>query len=383
MARRWQWMGAGLCGMGMVAMALAGLEAGGGAGAVPEARLAPAPWAAALRAMPPGKPPVIAVLALNEGTETTDFLVPHAVLRQAQIGVVEAVAPHAGRVRLMPALAVEGVRDFAAFDAAHPGGADIVVVPALHDEDDPAVRTWLQAQAARGALVVAVCSGARVAGRAGLLDGRRFAGHWYDRSTLLRRHAGAQHVPDQRYVADGPVVTTTGVSASLPVSLALVEALAGTERARAVADALGLPAWGAAHRTERFRLGVAQVGTLVANTLRFWEHEPVALPVAEGDDDVALAFAADAWSRTYRSQAMAVNPLAVAQPVRLRSGLLLRTDAPPATAVAVPALPPGTAPACALQRSLEAIGQRYGGGTRAWVALQLEYDEAQGDCATP
>lgn len=46
-------------------------------------------------------PPVIAVLALNEGTETTDFLVPHAVLRQARVGVVESVAPQPGPVVLM------------------------------------------------------------------------------------------------------------------------------------------------------------------------------------------------------------------------------------------------------------------------------------------
>ena len=153
---------------------------------------------------------MIAVLALNEGTETTDFLVPHAVLQLAQVGVVDAVAPRAGAVTLMPALQVEVPRSFAAFDSVYPQGADIVVVPALHTDDDPAVLVWLQAQAAKGAVVVGICSGARVLGRAGLLDGRRFAGHRYDRSTLLRRQAGAVHVPGQRYVDDGPVVTTTG-----------------------------------------------------------------------------------------------------------------------------------------------------------------------------
>ncbi len=324
-----------------------------------------------------GARPVIAVLALNEGTETTDFLVPHAVLRQAQVGVVEAVAPQPGPVVLMPALEVEGVRDFASFDAAYPAGADIVVVPAMHRDDDPAVRAWLQRQAAQGAVVVAVCSGARVVGQAGLLEGRRFTGHWYDRSTLLRRHAGAVHVPGLRYLADGPVVTTTGVSASLPVSLALVAAPASA-RARAVAEELGLATWHAVHRSDRFGLGLAQVWTLAANTALFWRHERIELAVADGADDVALALAADAWSRTYRSQAVAVNPLIPAQAVRLRSGLVLRV-APP-QAAAIPAAVPGGPPACALRATLHAIGQRYGNGTRQWVATQLEYDEAQDDC---
>ena len=120
--------------------ALAGLEAAAGGMAATAA--AAHPLALPLRTAPPpgatGARPVIAVLALNEGTETTDFLVPHAVLRQAQVGVVEAVAPQPGPVVLMPALEVEGVRDFASFDAAYPAGADIVVVPAMHRDDDPA-----------------------------------------------------------------------------------------------------------------------------------------------------------------------------------------------------------------------------------------------------
>ena len=96
----------------------------------------------------------------------------------------------------------------------------------------------------------------------------------------------------------------------MPVSLALVETLAGAERARAVATALGMPSWGLAHRSERFGLSLAHVGTLSINTVLFWRHERIDIPVVDGVDDVALALAADAWSRTYRSRAEAVNALA-------------------------------------------------------------------------
>ena len=50
----------------------------------------------------------------------------------------------------------------------------------------------------------------------------------------------------------------------------------------------------------------------------------------DGVDDVALAPAADAWSRTYRSRAEAVN--ALASPVHLRSGSVLRAAPPDAPA---------------------------------------------------
>lgn len=374
MAVLWRWMAAlAVGGMAVAGLAVAGLAAQ--PAETGQDRPEDVPLALALRpalAAGAGAVPVIAVLALNEGTETTDFLVPHAVLQQAGVGQVEAVAPRAGPVVLMPALQVEVARSFAAFDAAHPAGADIVIVPALHTDDDPVVVAWLRAQAAKGAVVVGICAGARVLGQAGLLDGRRFAGHWYDRSTLLRRHPGAVHVPGRRYVADGPIVTTTGVSASLPVSLAIVEALAGPQRARSVAAALGLPSWGAAHRSSLFGLGAAHVWTLSLNTLLFWRHERVDLPVADRDDDVALALAADAWSRTYRSRAQAVH--AGASSVQLRSGLVLRTVPPDAAAVPV-SLDAAVRPACALDHSLRAIGQRYGAATRWWVATQLEYED--------
>lgn len=361
MATLWRRCGRAVVWAGLLASALAG----GAAPAPGTDALAPA-----LRGV--GPQPVIAVLALNEGTETTDLLVPHAVLQRAGVGTVEAVAPRAGRVALMPALEVQVARDLTSFDADHPGGAQIVIVPAMHVDDDPNIIAWLKAQAAKGAIVIGICSGARVLGQAGLLDGRRFAGHWHDRDTLLRRHPGASHVPDRRYVADGAVITTTGVSASLPVSLALVEALAGSARARALATELGAGSWDAQHRSSRFGLDAAHVWTLAANTLMFWRHERLAVEVEDGADDIALAFSADAWSRTYRSRAHATHQQG--QPVRLRSGLVLNTDSAQGTSASW-SLPAGDTPGCALERSLARIGTRYGGATRRWVAAQMEHEE--------
>ena len=171
-----------------------------GCGAVTQ--MAPAPADPALReqqtqafvqAMKPrhaGRP-VVAIVALNEGTETTDFLLTHAVLQRADVAEVKAVASRSGRVELYPALQVEVPEDFEGFDLAHPSGADYVVVPAMSNDADPAVTAWLRRQAERGARIVGVCNGTLVVGNAGLLDGRRFAGHWSSRSKVLERHPGA------------------------------------------------------------------------------------------------------------------------------------------------------------------------------------------------
>lgn len=309
--------------------------------------------------------PVVAVLAHSEGTETTDFLVPHALLQRAGVQVV-AVAPQAGPVPLMPALRVQVDTDFAAFDQRFPQGPDYVLVPALHRSDDPQVLAWLRQQQQRGAIVIGICAGAQVLAQAGLLDGRRFTGHWWDRSALAQR-PGARFVADQRYLADTGVATTTGVSASVPVTLALIEALQGPQRAAELARSVGEADWGVQHESERFALDAAALWTTVRNTLAFWQHETVGLPVAAGSDDIALALVADAWSRSYRSQAVAV----ATGPVPLASGLTLlpTPDAQPTLA----ALPDKRAALCQLDDTLHTLAERYGAATSRWVATQLEY----------
>ncbi|MDZ4365977.1 MAG: hypothetical protein U0987_02945, partial [Afipia sp.] len=89
---------------------------------------------------------VIAIAALNAGTEVTDFLVPYGILNQADAQVM-AVAPTREPVALWPASSIRPDADFAAFDAAHPEGADIVIVPAMIEANDADVIAWLRAQA--------------------------------------------------------------------------------------------------------------------------------------------------------------------------------------------------------------------------------------------
>lgn len=329
----------------------------------------------ALRPRRAGRP-VVAVLALNEGTETTDFLLPHAVLRRAGVAEVQAVAPRRGPVRLHPALQVEVEQSLADFDQLHPTGADYVIVPALHDDDDPAVAAWLRRQQALGARVIGICAGALVLGRAGLLDERRFVTHWYSRDKLQARHPGATFVPHQRYLADRGVATTTGITASVPAMLALVEALGGRERAQAVAAELGVDTWSPAHDSRPFGLDAGRMWRYALTWGAFWRHERWSVEVREGMDDVALALAADAWSRTGRVSVEAASP---SGPVRLRSGLLLAAQPVSGTAPRLP-LAPELPPVRQLDRTLCEIAERFGAERRDWVMQELEYPGPAAAC---
>lgn len=321
----------------------------------------------ALKPRRSGKP-VVAVLAFNGGTETTDFLLSHAVLQRSGLFDVQAVAPRRGRVALYPALQVEVPRDLAGFDDAHPGGADYVIVPALDDTDDPAIAAWLQQQAKKGARIVGVCAGGLILGRAGLLDGRRFVTHWYYRKDILERHPGAQYVPHQRYVVDRGIATTTGITASVPTLLALVEAVGGGPAARQLADELGVTAWTPAHDSGAFGLGAARAVGYLAAKASFWRHQRWQVQAQDGMDDIALAFAADSWSRTSHVTVTASG----AGPVRLRSGLLLLTQAADASQARL-LLAEGVKPVQQLDRTLCEIAERFGVARAEWVRMELEY----------
>ena len=369
-----------LGGLGVVALSAAlgaawllSLPAGSSKGGAPS--IAPSEIDSMLAELkPPKRPrPVVAIIGVNEGTEVTDYLMPYGILSRADVADVLAVATKPGKVRLYPALQVEAQSSTDAFDQRFPEGADYVIVPAMHRDDDPLALQWIRQQAGKGAIVIGVCAGAKVVAEAGLLDGKRATTHWYYLKEMLKRHPAIQYVPNRRMVVDRGVVTTTGISASMPVSLMLIEAIAGREKAEDVARQLGLTQWDARHDSDAFQFTRPFAMSIMGNKLAFWKHEGVSIDLRPGVDEVSLALVADMWSRTYRSRATTFS--STADPQRARGGLLIVPDEVSATTptsqqvLAIEATPP----ARVLDDTLHAIGARYGASTADLVAMQLEY----------
>jgi transcriptional regulator GlxA family with amidase domain len=330
--------------------------------------------AATLGALKPPKRlrPLVAIVGINDATETSDYLMPYGILHRADVADVMTLATQPGPMVLFPVLKVQPQATIAQFDALHPDGADYVIVPAMSRDDDPAVLQWIRAQAARGAIVIGICAGAKVVAAAGLLDGRRGTTHWYSVSEMLGRHRAVQYVPDRRLVVDRGVATTTGITASMPMMLTLIEAIAGRGKAEAVARDLGLAQWDARHDSGAFKLTRPFVLTVLRNVLAFWNREQLGLELAPGIDEVSLALVADAWSRTYRSRA--VTLARTDDPVSSRGGIAILRDQDAAAWPRWRLLPPlAQRPAEALDATLEAIAQRYGAATAQVVAMQLEY----------
>jgi transcriptional regulator GlxA family with amidase domain len=118
------------------------------------------------------------------------------------------------------------IRPDHAIDEALP--FDVLVVPGgvVTDELDKAdVSAWIAAQRARVPLIASVCTGAFLLARAGLLDGLRATTHWEDVAELREMFPRVEVVEGVRWVDEGAVVTSAGISAGIDMSLHLVERL--------------------------------------------------------------------------------------------------------------------------------------------------------------
>jgi transcriptional regulator GlxA family with amidase domain len=290
------------------------------------------------------------------------------VLKRSGLADVFALATRAGSVHLRPALTVVPDATVAEFSARNPDGADYVIVPALQDPTDPAVRDFIKAQAAGGATIVSICDGTLVMANAGLLDGRNATGHWFQIQDVAKAHPTMHWVRDRRYVADRGVVTSTGVSSSVPVSLALVEAIAGPERAEALAHEIGARGWQVAHDSSAFHLIRDDIWMVLTNlAIGLFHRDVVGVRVDEGADVIGLAFTTDTYSRTFRSRAVVLGT----GPIRTAEGLQVVADQGSAAPDVVVDLPK-MQPAHALDTAIGGIEARYGSATAAFVRVQLE-----------
>jgi transcriptional regulator GlxA family with amidase domain len=322
---------------------------------------------------PKSRRPLIAIIGANDGTEVTDYLMPYGILKRADVADVMLLGMRAGPVTLYPALKVEPDATVADFDAQHPEGADYVIVPAMRRDDHPVVLQWIKTQASRGALIIGVCAGARIVGEAGLLDGKRATTHWYHVKALRAKRPAMIYEADRRLVVDRGIATTTGITASMPMSLALIEAIAGRDKAEAVGRDLGLTGWDLGHQSAAFEFTRPFASTAMRNRLTFWNHERLGMELVPGVDEVSLALAVDAWSRTFRSRVITFSRSAGPQQSRHAARLL--ADRVAKTSSAADLLPPigERRPARVLEQTLDEIGSRYGADTAEIVAMQLEY----------
>ncbi|MBI2423352.1 MAG: DJ-1/PfpI family protein [Candidatus Hydrogenedentes bacterium] len=139
-----------------------------------------------------------------------------------------------------PVASVHGVRVYADYGFADCPPLDILLVPggigSRKELKDPAVLDWLRAQYAAVELMTSVCTGALLLAAAGILDGKRATSNKRVFDEALALSGKVMWIRHARWVEDGNLVTSSGVSAGMDMALAVIERLLGSEKAEFVAQ---------------------------------------------------------------------------------------------------------------------------------------------------
>jgi transcriptional regulator GlxA family with amidase domain len=153
------------------------------------------------------------------------------------------VGPSAGSVKSgqgPEAIAEVGLDDCPALDLLLvPGG-----IGTRTAVNETALIEWIRARAAAAELVMSVCTGAALLARAGVLDGRRATTNKRAFAWVESQGPAVEWVRRARWVRDGKVVTSAGVSAGMDMTLAVVADLYGAS----VSEELALVAEYEPHR---------------------------------------------------------------------------------------------------------------------------------------
>ena len=178
--------------------------------------------------------PTVGIL-LYPDAEELDWAGPWEVFTMAAQGdhpmKVVTIAQEEGTIRC-----AKGLRVLADHTFETAPTLDVIVVPGGQgsrvEMKNRVLLDWLASASESCRFVTSVCTGAILLCKAGLADGREVTTHWGYIETLRELAPQVTVREKVRYIQDGRIVTSAGVSAGIDMSLWLVGQIWGVEHAR-------------------------------------------------------------------------------------------------------------------------------------------------------
>ena len=150
---------------------------------------------------------------------------------------VRTVAAEAG-----PVASAQGPRAHADHGFANCPPLDVLLVPGgmgtRREVDNAKLTRWIAATADAAEVVTSVCTGAALLARAGVLDGRRATTNKRAFDWVVTQGPRVEWIRKARWVEDGKFVTSSGVSAGIDMSLAVIESTVDPVTADEIARAI-------------------------------------------------------------------------------------------------------------------------------------------------
>jgi transcriptional regulator GlxA family with amidase domain len=175
---------------------------------------------------------------LFEGFELLDVFGPleawgmHAEITGAY--TIVTAAEKAGAIK-----SAQEPRAIADYSLADCPRIDIMLVPGgigtRREVKNAPLLDWLGQRAGQAEIVSSVCTGAALLARARLLDGRRATSNKLSFKWVTEQAPAVEWIRQARWVEDGKFATSSGVSAGIDMTLALIAKLAGVGCAEQVA----------------------------------------------------------------------------------------------------------------------------------------------------
>lgn len=139
-----------------------------------------------------------------------------------------------------PVPSFQGPQTMAEFDYQNCPPLDLILVPGglgtIQELGNQALMAFLKERVPSAKVTMSVCSGSWILAKAGLLDGRRATSNKVYFKMATQQSDQVQWVSEARWVEDGPMFTSSGVSAGIDMSLAVIASLYGEDKAMEIAN---------------------------------------------------------------------------------------------------------------------------------------------------
>jgi transcriptional regulator GlxA family with amidase domain len=139
-----------------------------------------------------------------------------------------------------PVSSFQGPQTMVEFDYQNCPRLDLILLPGgfgtIQELENKAFMFFLTERVPSAKVTMSVCSGSWILARAGLLNGRRATSNKAYFKMATQQSDQVEWVSEARWVEDGPFYTSSGVSAGMDMSLAVIASLYGKEKALDIAN---------------------------------------------------------------------------------------------------------------------------------------------------
>ncbi|MFY0543367.1 DJ-1/PfpI family protein [Brevibacillus sp. H7] len=267
--------------------------------------------------------PTVAVLLGNETTEGSDFMIPYELFSRTEAFNVYAVASDNQVKSLTGGLDLVPHYSFTELDQLLGKSPDIIAIPFMKTYDDKKfdpIRKWIQQHSKT--TLVSICGGSGNLAATGLLKGKSAASHWQNMVVFPKKYPETNWLSDQRYVHDGNVISSAGVSSGIDAVLYVISQKVGEPMAEKIAKEMKYPSYHFVKnpKVDPFYMDL-RFATYVLNNAFQWNKKKAGVLLYNGVEEMALASVFDIYSDTGTTKVLSIS--SSEQPIVTKHGLNL------------------------------------------------------------